>query len=191
MSHEHNYVGDPIRLQVILRPSSEHIPGCIMNHHNHFVRLTPHTAQRLCDIAVSKVIPNDTRTPPQTDHPHPPPHHHRPPKSPSPSQRRWWIQQHHPIPTSTTSCCESGIEFLPLAITFESTGDIIYASYNGGGDGGRMWRNPTNDSDSSNGHHNNNNNDSDTALNQPGTFHKIEQNENRCVQRRITTTTSP
>ena len=176
MSHEHtgNCVGDPIRLQVILRPSPEHIPGCIMNHnHNHFVRLTPHTAQRLRDIAVSKVIPNDTRTPPRTHH-HPPPPPHHPPKPPS--RRQWLIhqqQQHHPIPTSTTSCCESGIEFLPLAITFESTGDIIYASYNGGGGEGRMWWNPTNDSDSSNRHHNNNNNnDSDTSLNQPGTFHK-------------------
>ena len=115
-----------LRLQVILRPTTalEAENSKNNNTNNHFVRFTPLTAQLLRDIALS----ND---------------HNNKLKTQSQIRRRWYIRDHHHqqedntlesrIPVTTK--CESGIEFLPLAITLEGTGGgqvVIYASYNGG-----------------------------------------------------------
>jgi hypothetical protein len=117
--------GKALRLQVVRRPTTtgtEHSHS----HRNHFVRLAPQTAQRLRDIALSNVFEgHESLTTPRLHLKAPPPSQKQ-----QQQQQRWWIHQASQIPVSTK--CESGIDFLPLAITFEETGKIIYASYNGG-----------------------------------------------------------
>jgi len=79
---------------------------------NHFVRLSPQSAQHLLAMALSNFL-NNPNSSGQMD-----------------EERRcsgWWIDHE----ASGSQKCASGIEFLPLAITFEN-GETIYASYNGG-----------------------------------------------------------
>lgn len=114
-----------LRLKVVLRPKTttgryDDVTDVTNIPSNHFVRLSPNSAQRLRDIALSIV----QTTPPVINQKHP-----------SSTSRRWWI--HHQCsynisPVMVSNEYNSGIEFLPLAITLESTGEIIYASYNGG-----------------------------------------------------------
>jgi hypothetical protein len=127
-------MSDPasLRLKILLRPKTrlkgrwDELNNC---HSNHFVRLTPNSARRLRDIALS-IVPTCHPIPPSTTGTSTPTRQSLTPR------RQWWI--HHQcssynesqLPVSTK--CESGIEFLPLEITLESTGEIIYASYNGG-----------------------------------------------------------
>ena len=101
-----------LRLQVVGRSTSA-------SDDNHFVRLTPRTARRLRDNA-GQHARSPTVIPPTTVSS----------STPRGQQPWWWIHHHG---NNEESCkCESGIDFLPLRMTFERTGQIIYASYNGG-----------------------------------------------------------
>ena len=105
-----------LRLQVVWRSTSA-------SDDNHFVRLTPRTARRLRDNAGQHARSPSTVVPPPTTVSSSP--------SSTPRGQPWWWIHHHG--NNEESCkCESGIDFLPLRMTFERTGQIIYASYNGG-----------------------------------------------------------
>ena len=98
-----------LRLQVVGRSTSA-------SDDNHFVRLTPRTARRLRDNAGQHARSPTTVSSSSS--------------TPRGQQPWWWIHHHG---NNEESCkCESGIDFLPLRMTFERTEQIIYASYNGG-----------------------------------------------------------
>jgi hypothetical protein len=102
-----NYRCDGLELLLRIRPVD---PTTLQN--NHFVRLSPQTAQHLLAKALSQFL-NNPDSSGQMD-----------------EERRcsgWWIDRE----ASGSRQCASGIEFLPLVITFEN-GETIYASYNGG-----------------------------------------------------------
>jgi hypothetical protein len=82
------------------------------NNDNNFARLSPNTARRLHDLAVQKLLLRKESYHDQEF---------------VGGRNMWRIHDE-----TRSSRCASGIEFLPLAITFESTGETVYASYNGG-----------------------------------------------------------
>jgi hypothetical protein len=116
-----------LRFKVLLRPKTikrqcDNVTDLTNFHSNHFVRLSPNSARRLRDIALSIV----QTTCPFDDIKQ---------KHQSSTSRRWWIHHqcsYNKSQVKVSTKYDSGIEFLPLAITLESTGEIIYASYNGG-----------------------------------------------------------
>lgn len=97
---------DELALSMRMRP----VDGTTSNH---FVRLSPQTAQTLFSMALAQCSKDNPNSLGQVD-----------------QDRRstgWWIDREG----SGSHRCTSGIEFLPLAITF-ANGETIYASYNGG-----------------------------------------------------------
>ena len=77
---------------------------------NQFVRLSPRTAEYLRDVAVKRSV---TTSGPRLNN--------------DSDAGHWSIVDSF----ASSSACESGIEFLPLAIT-ANNGKTVYASYNGG-----------------------------------------------------------
>lgn len=93
-----------LRLQVRRRsgPTDE---GESVSSWNYFARLHPSVAQELYRQALQRNPTTSRRL----------------------SSGLWTVESH----LSSSSTCDSGVEFLPLAIVLE-TGETIYASYNGG-----------------------------------------------------------
>jgi hypothetical protein len=100
-----------IRLQLLRRLGNTNEPDYQFNH---FARLAPRMAILLRDYARARELDSGNINVDDT--------------SPNNRRTRWWI---HDEPVESSKCT-SGIEFLPLAITFEATGKTIYVSYNGG-----------------------------------------------------------
>ena len=82
----------------------------------HFVRLSSHTAQRLYDRAHKQALERRNIQ------------NHSIIDNGSNNTNRWSILDE----TKFSSRCTSGIEFLPITITFDNSDVIIYTSYNGG-----------------------------------------------------------
>jgi hypothetical protein len=114
-----------LRLQVLVGPIKRDQSVATTNQtDNLFVRLTPTTAQRLRTLAVADFSTQSRRK-----------QHEK--------SRCWYINSE-----PQSSRCASGIEFLPLALTFVSTGEVTYASYNGGNlDVAQYQRSTTDNSD--------------------------------------------
>lgn len=105
MSNSHE--GILLSVRVRLGDPNESFGGT----NNNFVRLSPQTAQRLFDTGVSELLYMQDSG-----------------KINAESRRSgWWIDHE-----KQSSRCTSGVEFLPLAVTFDSSGETIFASYNGG-----------------------------------------------------------
>ena len=87
-----------------LRPVKR--PSETKNNNNYFVRLSPATAKRLRDLALEGLRDDDLIA--------------------KGGDRSWTVSVE-----GSSSSCQSGIEFLPLAIATDE-GDTLYSSYNGG-----------------------------------------------------------